>query len=79
MFIRIHNYVICRDDVLSHKGRVVLSDCKKSVELIEKDIVYLTGRKRVLARRKYFTRLKSCSKEYGLDDPIYLKESNKKQ
>ncbi len=49
-----------------------MSDCKERVQLMEKDIVYLTGRKRVLARRKYFTLLKSCRKECGLDDPIYL-------
>jgi hypothetical protein len=50
-----------------------MSDCEKKVEEMEKDIVYLIGRERLIARRKYFQLLKSYSKECGLEDPIYLK------
>ena len=72
MFIRPYNAVICRKIVFLSRV-ALLSDCEKRIEVMEKDIVYLTGRQRVLARRRYFRLLKSCSKECGLDDPIYLK------
>jgi hypothetical protein len=49
-----------------------LSDCEKRIEVMEKEILYFTGRKRVLARRKYLRLLKSCSKECRLEEPIYL-------
>jgi hypothetical protein len=40
---------------------------------MEREILYFTGRKRERARRKYLRLIKSCSKECGLEDPIYLK------
>jgi hypothetical protein len=40
---------------------------------MEKEIVYLKGTKRVVARRAYYRLLKSCGKTCGLDEPIYLK------
>ena len=51
----------------------LLSDCEKRIEIMGKEILYYAGRKRVLARRRYFKLLKSCSKECGLEDPIYLR------
>ena len=50
-----------------------MSDSEKKVEEMEKDIIYLRGRERVIARRKYFQLLKSHSKECGLENPIYIK------
>jgi len=40
---------------------------------MEKEIVYFTGRKRAVARRKHFRLLKSCKGESNLEEPIYLK------
>ncbi|MBK5134082.1 hypothetical protein JJE00_06610 [Candidatus Bathyarchaeota archaeon] len=52
-----------------------MSACEKRIEIMEKEILYYAGRKRVLARRRYFRLLKSCNKEVGLEKPIYLKRS----
>ena len=56
-------------------GGALLSECEKRIEVMEKEILYFTGRKRERARRKYLRLLKSCRKEYGLEDTIYLDRS----
>jgi hypothetical protein len=43
------------------------------VDLMEKEIVYLKGTKRVRAKKAYYKLLKTCGKKCGLDEPIYLK------
>ena len=53
MFISSYNNVICREIVFLRRGDL-LSDCEKRIEIMEKEILYYAGRKRVLARRKYF-------------------------
>jgi hypothetical protein len=40
---------------------------------MEKEILQLKGRKRDEARVEYLRLLKSCGKECGLEEPIYLK------
>jgi hypothetical protein len=45
---------------------------KSKLELLESEIFYLRGSKRIEARNEYFRLLKSCGKEYGLDEPIYI-------
>ena len=54
------------------EGIALLSDCEKRIEIMEKEILYYAGRKRVIARKKYLRLIMSCSKEIGLDDPLYL-------
>jgi hypothetical protein len=46
---------------------------KLEEELMEKEILYFEGRRREIARRKYLRLLRSCSKECGLEEPIYIK------
>ncbi|MGD9131381.1 MAG: hypothetical protein PVH73_07400 [Candidatus Bathyarchaeota archaeon] len=48
-------------------------DLKSRIELMEKEILQLKGRKRDEARVEYLRLLKSCGKECGLEEPIYLK------
>jgi hypothetical protein len=48
---------------------------KNEIELMEREILYLTGRKRARARYKYLKLLRSCGKECGLEKPIYLKRA----
>ena len=43
------------------------------VDLMEKEIIYLKGRRRIAARRAYYRLLQSCVKTCGLNEPIYLK------
>jgi hypothetical protein len=43
---------------------------KLEIELMEKEILYFTGRKRAKAKRKYIRLLKTCKE---LQNPIYLK------
>lgn len=43
------------------------------IDLMEKEILYFTGRKRALARRKYLRLLRLCFEECKLDEPIYLR------
>jgi hypothetical protein len=40
--------------------------------MMEKEIFHLTGNERAKARNEYHKLLKSCSKECGLEEPIYL-------
>jgi hypothetical protein len=42
------------------------------IELLEKEIFQLKGRERVEARTEYLRLLKSCGKEFGLEEPIYI-------
>ena len=74
MVIRSYNNVICREIVFLRRGEL-LSECEKRVGLMEKEILYFTGRKRTIARRRYFRLLKSCNKEVLLEKPTYLKRS----
>ena len=46
-----------------------------TVELMEKEILYFTGRKKAMARRKYLRLLRICGEVCKLDEPIYLKRS----
>ena len=48
-------------------------DLKSRIELMEKEIVCLRGRRRAEARMEYLKLLKSCGKECGLDEPIYIR------
>lgn len=47
-------------------------ELKSKIELMEKEIVYLKGRKRAQVRMEYLRLLKSCGKECGLEEPIYI-------
>lgn len=47
-------------------------DLKSRIELMEKEILKLTGKDRAQARMEYHNLLKSNSKECGLEEPIYL-------
>jgi hypothetical protein len=42
------------------------------IELMEKEILYMTGKKRERARQRYLQLLRSCGKNCSLDEPIYL-------
>jgi hypothetical protein len=59
-----------RGDILSSSREDAV---KCEIDLMEKEILYFTGRKRALARRKYLRLLRLCKEECGLDDSIYLK------
>ena len=56
---------------MSNKNRK--KNLKSQIELMEKEIVLLKGRKRAEARMAYLRFLKSRSKECGLEEPIYIK------
>jgi len=45
---------------------------KAEVDLMEKEILYYKGKKRLMARRKYLRLLRSCGKKCALDEPIYI-------
>jgi hypothetical protein len=47
-------------------------ELKYKIDFMEKELLYLTGRKRAEAKMKYLQLLKSCGKECGLDKPIYI-------
>jgi hypothetical protein len=42
------------------------------VDLMEKEIIHLTGRRRQKARKAYFRLLNECGKKCGIDEPVYL-------
>jgi len=48
-------------------------ELKSQIELMEKEILRLKGRKRAEVRMQYLGLLKSCGKECGLEEPIYIK------
>ena len=58
---------------------ILLSERKEAIkleiELMEKEILYFIGKKRVRARRAYRRLLKSCGETCALTEPIYLKRS----
>ena len=60
------------DWIYVFKWEEMVSDCKTKITLMEKEILYFTGRKRERARRRYLKLLKSCSKECGLEEPVYF-------
>jgi len=47
-------------------------ELKSKIQLMEKEILYLKGRKRAKGRMEYLRLLKSCGKECGLEEPIYI-------
>jgi hypothetical protein len=47
-------------------------ELKSRIELMEKEILKLTGKDRAQARLEYHNLLRSYSKECGLEEPIYL-------
>ncbi|MBN1784488.1 MAG: hypothetical protein JW815_01980 [Candidatus Bathyarchaeota archaeon] len=49
---------------------------KLAVTLIEKETVYFTGKRRILARKKYRALLKLCGNNCQVDEPIYLERSD---
>jgi hypothetical protein len=48
---------------------------KYEVDLMEKEIIYLTGKRRQKARKAYFRLLHSCGKTCEIGEPIYLVRS----
>jgi hypothetical protein len=64
--------MLCTGSLFFLEEGDLLSNCEKRIEIMEKEILYYVGEKRVLARKKYLRLIKSCSKEIGLDDPLYL-------
>jgi hypothetical protein len=42
------------------------------VDLMEKEIVYLVGRRRIRAKKAYLRLLRSCGSTCGWDEPVYL-------
>jgi hypothetical protein len=55
---------------LSKKNRI--KELKNRIELLEKELLELKGSERAEARTEYLKLLKSCGKEFGLDEPIYF-------
>jgi hypothetical protein len=47
-------------------------ELKTRIEMLEKEIFQLKGRERAEARTEYLRLMKSCSKEFGLEEPIYI-------
>jgi len=47
-------------------------ELKSKIQLMEKEILYLKGRKRTEVRMEYLRLLKSYGKECGLEEPIYI-------
>jgi hypothetical protein len=43
--------------------------------LMEREILYFRGKKRLIAKRAYHKLLQECGKTCELDKPIYLKRS----
>ena len=48
---------------------------KLAVELMEKETVYFTGKKRAIVRTKYRKLLRICGKNCQFDEPIYFDRS----
>jgi len=48
-------------------------ELKSQIESLEKEILYLKGSKRAEVRMEYLRLLKSCGKECGLEEPIYIR------
>ncbi|UCC58591.1 MAG: hypothetical protein JSW14_01335 [Candidatus Bathyarchaeum sp.] len=45
---------------------------KIEIEIMEKEILYLKGKRRARAKRAYYRLLQSCGRTCGLDESIYL-------
>ena len=45
------------------------------IDMMEKEIVYLKGKRRLRAKRAYYKLLKSCVIQLELDKPIFLMRS----
>jgi hypothetical protein len=45
---------------------------KIEIEIMEKEILYLKGKRRARAKRAYYRLLQSCGSTCGLDKPVYL-------
>jgi hypothetical protein len=60
-------------------GGMILFDRKEAIkietELMEREILYLKGKRRLRAKRVYRRLLQECGKTCELDKPIYLKRS----
>ena len=48
---------------------------ESEIDLMEKEIIYLTGKRRQKARKAYFKLLQACGKECEIGEPIYLLRS----
>jgi hypothetical protein len=48
-------------------------ELKTRIELLEKELLQLNGKERTEARTEYLKLLKTCGKEFGLDEPIYIR------
>ena len=48
-------------------------ELKSQIESLEKEILHLKVRKRAEVRMEYLRLLKSCGKECGLEEPIYIR------
>jgi hypothetical protein len=46
---------------------------RMEVEIMEKEILYLKGRRRERAKQAYHKLLKACGSTCGLDESIYLR------
>jgi len=49
---------------------------KCQIDLMEKEILYFKGKKRLKAKKAYFRLLHTCSDACKIDDPIYLERSD---
>ena len=47
---------------------------KKKIEIMEKEILYLKGKKREKAKKAYYKPLQECGVRCGLDESIYIKD-----
>jgi len=58
---------------------IILSDRKEAIkieiELMEREIIYFKGKRRLRAKRAYHRLLQSCGSSCELTDSIYLKRS----
>ncbi|MGD2066988.1 MAG: hypothetical protein PVI43_07480 [Candidatus Bathyarchaeota archaeon] len=56
---------------MSNKKRS--KEVKIRIELLEKELLQLKGKERAEARTENLRLLKTCGKEFGLDEPIYTR------
>jgi hypothetical protein len=48
---------------------------KCEIDIMEKEIIYLTGKRRQQARKAYFKLLNECDKTCGLNEPVYIQRT----
>jgi hypothetical protein len=65
--------VLKEADKISNNNKI--KALKATIDLMEKETLYFTGKKRDRARNQYFKLLRSCRKECELEKPIYLKRA----